>query len=315
MGTSEKQIIFKERIRQINPNIKILGNYIRAKDNIDVECLICGHIWKPTPNKLLCGRGCPKCAREITKSKLRKTHEKFVEDVYEINPNIKVISKYINSSNYVEFECCLCDHKWLAKPGNILSGKGCPNCHHIATGNRCRKEHRQFINELSQINSRVKIHDTYAGNTIKLTTECLVCGHIWKAAPKTLLKNKGCPVCNSSKGEIKIFEYLSIKGIEFIHQQSFDNLLGLGGNPLSYDFYIPKFNMLIEYQGIQHEKPIDFKGAGYQNAKYNLRIQKEHDKRKKDYAKYNQIELLEIWYWDYDNIEFILDNVIKGRRV
>lgn len=36
-------------------------------------------------------------------------------------------------------------------------------------------------------------------------------------------------------------------------------------------------------------------------------IQKEHDKKKKEYAESHNIELLEIWYWDFDNIEKILE--------
>ncbi len=31
--------------------------------------------------------------------------------------------------------------------------------------------------------------------------------------------------------------------------------------------------------------------------------QQEHDRRKKQYAKNHGIKLLEIWYWDFDNIE------------
>ena len=33
----------------------------------------------------------------------------------------------------------------------------------------------------------------------------------------------------------------------------------------------------------------------------------EHAKRKREYAKNHNIKLLEIWYWDYDTIEEILN--------
>jgi hypothetical protein len=45
--------------------------------------------------------------------------------------------------------------------------------------------------------------------------------------------------------------------------------------------------------------------------KQNLKRQQEHDKRKKEYAQQNNINLLEIWYWDFDNIEQILNNELK----
>ena len=38
--------------------------------------------------------------------------------------------------------------------------------------------------------------------------------------------------------------------------------------------------------------------------------QQEHDKRKREYAKNHEIKLLEIWYYDFDNIKEILEEHI-----
>ena len=48
-------------------------------------------------------------------------------------------------------------------------------------------------------------------------------------------------------------------------------------------------------------------------SKEDFNKQQEHDRRKKEYAKYNNIKLLEIWYWDFDNIEEILHKQIKNK--
>ena len=40
-------------------------------------------------------------------------------------------------------------------------------------------------------------------------------------------------------------------------------------------------------------------------------IQQEHDKRKREYAKQNNIDLLEITYLEEDKIEEILDKIFK----
>lgn len=78
-------------------------------------------------------------------------------------------------------------------------------------------------------------------------------------------------------------------------------MLGLGNGNLSYDFYLPDYNLLIECQGIQHE-------SWRKNwiTKEDFEKQLEHDRRKREYAKKNNINLLEIWYYDMDNIENIL---------
>lgn len=58
------------------------------------------------------------------------------------------------------------------------------------------------------------------------------------------------------------------------------------------------------------KKPIDFNGKGTENAKENFRKQQEHDKRKRKYAQDHNIELLEIWYYDFDNMDEILSNFL-----
>ena len=100
--------------------------------------------------------------------------------------------------------------------------------------------------------------------------------------------------------------FLFNNGINFEYQKTFDNLYGIQNGKLSYDFYIPNHNLLIEYQGKQHEEPIEFFGGEEQ-----FKIQQEHDKRKREYAKNNGYKLLEIWYYDYDKIEEILSRELE----
>ena len=92
------------------------------------------------------------------------------------------------------------------------------------------------------------------------------------------------------------------KNIDFELHKTYADLKGVNDGLLSYDFYLPKYNLLIEAQGQQHEHPIDYFGGDEP-----FKIQQEHDRRKRNYAKEYNIELLEIWYYDIDNIEKILD--------
>lgn len=113
--------------------------------------------------------------------------------------------------------------------------------------------------------------------------------------------NFRCPKCNVSKGELNIANFLNKNNILYQRQKMFDNLIGLGNGSLSYDFYLPDYNLLIEYQGQFHD------GKGNEYMKQNLKKQQEHDRRKRKYAKDHDISLLEIWYWDFDNIDEILN--------
>jgi len=116
-----------------------------------------------------------------------------------------------------------------------------------------------------------------------------------------------CPECNYYKGERRISYYLMNNKITYTPQKIYNNLIGLKNGNLSYDFYLPDYNLLIEYQGNFHD------GSGTEFTKINLKQQQEHDKRKKKYALDNNINLLEIWYWDYDNIEEILNSYLGDK--
>lgn len=111
-----------------------------------------------------------------------------------------------------------------------------------------------------------------------------------------------CPECSYSKGENKISEFLIQNKINYISQYSFEELVGLGNGLLTYDFYLKDYNLLIEYQGEQHYKYV----AGLQLKYENFEKQQEHDSRKRQYAIDNNIKLLEIPYWDFDNVDEIL---------
>ena len=68
-----------------------------------------------------------------------------------------------------------------------------------------------------------------------------------------------------------------------------------GGSP-RYDFYLPKYNRLIEFDGSQHyQDNIDFFRTKVEN-------QKERDKLKNEYALSHNIDLVRIPYWQQNNI-------------
>jgi len=145
--------------------------------------------------------------------------------------------------------------------------------------------------------------------------------------------NFRCPECQYSKGEERISNYFINRGLikiddedykllddifkekynYYIPQKKFDKLIGLNNGLLSYDFYLPNYNLLIEYDGEFHYKAIrEYKNEPIEYAEERLRKQKIHDKRKTDYAHDHNIKLLRIPYWDYDRVEEILDKYLNN---
>lgn len=112
-----------------------------------------------------------------------------------------------------------------------------------------------------------------------------------------------------SRGENTIWKWLVENRIEFEHQKKFVDCRDK--KPLPFDFYLPAYNLCIEFQGSQHYDPGFYirmkKSIKEGTIKYKL--QKKHDRIKKQYCKIHNINFLEIKY--NESIEDKLNKKIK----
>lgn len=120
------------------------------------------------------------------------------------------------------------------------------------------------------------------GSIIEVTLNHLHSGH-----------TKSCG-CSNSKGEDKITEILQNNNINFIKQKTFQDCKDKKALP--FDFYINN-SYLIEYDGIQHFKPIKYFGG-----EEDFKIRKKHDQLKTKYCKDHNIPIIRIPYTHLDNL-------------
>lgn len=299
---------FISQMRKINENIDILTEY--EKDNVKVKCKckICGFEWESTPSNLLQCKGCKQCHFNNMKITRKKSHEQFVSELFRTNRDIKVLSEYSGAKNKVDCECLIHNRKFSMSATHLLSGKtGCRECIDIKLHLGGLKSHNQFVEDLHIINNNIDVVGQYVGAKSRIEVRCLKCGHIWNPVADSLLHGYGCPCCKRSKGEERIEKYLTDNHIKFEPQKKFSDLRNT--YPLSYDFYLPEYNALIEYQGQFHDGTTSI----VLKEKYFDKQQK-NDKLKRDYAKINGYNLLEIWYYDYDNTGSIIDKFIYNLK-
>lgn len=215
--------------------------------------------------------------------------------------NLSVVSEYVNATTPVTFKCNICGETFESTMTYISNTSiGCKNC--TQEKNRILK-FNSFIDRLHNKNSTIKL----IGNFVDMSTTtiflCTNCNRKFERTPHDLLKSCTCPNCTTnSKLEYYIKLYLDIHKISYKLHYSFDGLYGINGGLLSYDFYLPEYNLLIEAQGKQHIEPVAHFGG-----EERFVIQIEHDKRKREFAKMKNIELLEIFYNAMNNISSILD--------
>lgn len=290
-----------EQIYQTNSKIEVISEYKSKNEPLTVRCKDCGFEWTTNAHKLLFGHGCRKCAGMARRGVPihKKTHDEFLTEMENKQPNIRILSEYQNAREKVLCECKICWNQWYAKPANLLTGFGCPECAVETISKKQAKSEEEFRNDFNRIHSDIDIIGKYRNNHENIELQCRKCGTVWFAMPSNLLRSDGkatgCPHCKKSHGEAAIAKILDDRHIQYIQWKKFDDLVGIGGRSLSYDFYLPALNLLIEYQGEFHDHSTSLQ------TEEDFHSQIEHDKRKREYAEDHHIHLLEIWY--YDNLE------------
>lgn len=296
------------KIRNID-NITLIGDYKNMSTEILVRCNNCDNIYYAKPQRVLSGHICKNCAIQTRNKKYngrnkRKTHEEFISELNKITNTIIVKEEYKTAKTPILCECLICGTLWKARPTNLLTNKtGCPECAKLSSSLKQSYSHDWFLEQINLINPDIIIESKYTNNHKNVKCRCSVCENIWHATPSNLLKGTGCPKHNSSHGEMSIIKWFNKNNISYIHQKKFDDLVGVGGKPLSYDFYIPENNTLLEYQGNFH----DHTDRIQTDDEFAIRL--EHDSRKKKYALDNNYNFFEIWY--YENLEEKLKEIFN----
>jgi len=234
----------------------------------------------------------------------QKTTDVFKKEVFDlVGDEYTVLGEYKNTKTKILMRHEICKTEYEVSPCNFLAGKRCPKCAIDINANNKRLNY-QYVYDFIKNEGFVLLSKTYKNAKQKLNIKCSN-GHLFQCAWDNFLNSKKCPICSESQGEKKILKFLKSKNILYETQKKFRGLIGLNGGLLSYDFYLPDYNWLIEYQGEFHD------GNGNYYVKQNLAKQQEHDRRKREYAKKHNIKLIEIWYYDFDNIEQILDKELQ----
>lgn len=106
--------------------------------------------------------------------------------------------------------------------------------------------------------------------------------------------------CIKSRGEAKIQQILTNNNIQYIKQKSFPTCINpITNKPFYFDFYLPDYNLLIEYDGEQH---FSFKDTGWNNEE-NFKKTQYRDNLKNQWCLNNNIKLNRIPYSEYNNLD------------
>lgn len=283
-----------------------IESYINADTKIKYKCKQ-GHIYKQRPTDHLRGIGCRECANLNMKYVRRKTNEEYINECKQLGYDLP-IDTYVAKDFKIKHKCIKCDNVYLQTPHSHLGGNGCPKCGIDKIKQKLRKTFMQYYDECLERGYDLPIKgEKYINQNTKIKHRCNKCGKKYKQTLSDHLQGCGCPKCSESRGERFIRNYLDKHNIPYIPQKKFNDLKDK--RLLSYDFYLPKQNVLIEYQGLQHYIA---GGRGKFNKDY-FSTQQYHDKLKRVYAKNNGYTLLKPTYKldTKEKVDEYLDKYLK----
>jgi len=307
-----------------NKPFELISNtYINNSKKLKWKCLKedCGEEFEASWNSILQGSGCSYCHGQKvgTSNCLATKRPNLIKEWHPtLNEDLTPWDFTCNSHEYVWWKCSNNPkHEWRTAICNRTNNNsGCPYC---ASNPIPSEDYNLLVSnpklcEEWDYEKNDKKPEEYCPNSDQYVYWiCKECGHKWKAKISNRNHGNECPQCvesrNESKGENKISEFCKLFNISYDSQYTFDDLRGIGNRMLKIDSTIfwdkerTMLKILIEYDGIHHFRPVCFGGISMERAIENFKKQIENDIKKNLYCVENNIQLIRIPYWEYDNIE------------
>jgi len=278
--------------------------YVNCLEPLDYICN-CGRQSKTYFSNFKNGRRCRKCGRKKVAEQLKLDYE-YVYNYFKEHGCQLLSKEYINYSQMLEFICSCGNHAFVSFSSFKQQGSNCSKCGDLKKAEKLKYSY-SFVTSYFKSQGCKLISKEYINSHHYLEYIC-TCGNKSKIKFYKFMQGQRCANCAESHGERKIRDICELKNIPHDKQYTFDDLRGINGGLLRFDVSIfcdnekIKLRMLIEFDGIQHYKWI--KGWMTKKEFETLQI---HDTRKNEYCDKHNIILVRIPYWDFDNIEEILE--------
>ncbi len=298
MGKHISDINFKKRVYDlVEDEYVFLENYNGALVKILCKHNECGTSWKIRPNDFYNGHRCPKCSKRKIKDDMS-----FKDEISSlVNKEYIFLETYMGRNKKIKCQHCFCDFIWEVTPNDFINnGVRCPKCR-----KRYRRSSDDFNKEILKLtNGEYTFLEDFVNVKHKIKCRHNKCNKIFYVTPNNFLGGSRCPYCsNISRGENRIRKFCEENGISFIQHKTFN-----WSKKRIYDFYLIDYNLLIEYNGIQHYKETNF-------FKISLDEQVKIDVEKRKMALEHNYDYLIIPHTDFNRIEDILLEKLKLRGV
>lgn len=269
----------------------------------------CGHEWKTMINNRSKGRGCPYCSGNMV------CEDNCLATIY---PDLAKQWHPTKNEDLTPYDVTIgsekkvwwfgeCGHEWEAIISNRTKNEaGCFECKKEVISIKKRLTINQVREYVENNSDSILVSKTYLQNDKPLEFMCK-CGNIFITTLGNFQSGKKrCDKCSKvfSRGEYRIITFFTKNNIKYKYNKRFNECRNK--YPLPFDFQVEDM-VLIEYDGRQHFYFDENSGFG----NYESFISgKRNDQIKNTYCINRNISLIRIPYWEFNNIEYILEHVL-----
>ena len=280
--------------------------YVRKRDKLEMTCPN-GHKINLSFDCFCKGVRCGECYRNNPRYDRRQTIDE-VRQIVESEDGYELLSTEYIPGKKIEVKH-RCGNIYKVTLNNFKRGKRCIVCKTKENSEKRKIKKEYVISEVNKYGFKVISLEGFEKSDDKLKLQCPN-NHEFEVSWNSFQQGSRCPHCKTSKGENKIKKYLDDNNLYYFQQYKFKHCKNI--RELPFDFYLPDYNICIEYDGEQHYKPINYNGKmTIEEQNKRLEYYKNNDDIKNNYCQDNNIKLIRIPYWESDNIDKILDNIIK----
>ena len=247
-----------------------------------------------------------KKTNEISLHKRAKQSIERARDICNLNGYILLSdeSEYVSmQKSYVRFLCPKHGEQKMLFV-NFLSGHKCIVCSYESRGENLKHNIADIKKYIESINNNTLLNefDYINANTNNLKILCGCKKHIFTTTYSNYRTQNRCSFCTKaiSNMEKAIYDFMLSMNIQFEFQKKFDDCKD--SRLLPFDFYIPMYNLIIEFDGEHHFFPI--------YGDDSLRRTKLHDRIKDEYCKNKNINILRIPYYNANDYQILIMNKI-----
>jgi len=292
----KQSFIDKGNLKHNNKYDYSLVEYVNSRTPVTIICPEHGPFDQTPSNHLQ--RGCGKCNEEAKAKSYSLGLETFIAKSIAVHGDKYDYSQVVYQNNTTPVTIiCPIHGPFSQLPKTHLRGAGCRECGIELLKESLSSSTEEFVEKAIAIHGDRYDYSqvVYKGSTLPITIICPVHGP-FQQTPNSHLVGKGCAKCQISHGERDIASYLVDLGIEFTTEKTFMGLTFKGA--LRYDFFIPGMNLLIEFDGEQHFRPVKFGGMSAEKAQVNFDNTVLRDQIKNQYAEEMDITLIRISFKD-----------------